>query len=114
MYADLFKLTGRVALVTGGSKGLGKAMARGLAEAGADIVISSRHEDELRPALAEVLEGTGRRGIYVVADMARREDVQRLAATALEKMGHIDILVNNAGTNTPQPVDQITDADWDR
>jgi len=107
-------LTGKVALVTGGSKGLGKAMARGLAEAGADIVISSRHEEELRPALDEILHGTGRRGIYIVADMARRADVRRLAQTALEKMGRVDILVNNAGTNTPQPVDQIKDEDWDR
>ena len=82
MFPDIFKVTGRVALVTGGSKGLGKAMARGLAEAGADIVISSRHEDELRPALEEILHGTGRRGIFVVADMTRREDVRRLAATA--------------------------------
>jgi NAD(P)-dependent dehydrogenase (short-subunit alcohol dehydrogenase family) len=114
MFPDIFKLTGRVALVTGGSKGLGKAMARGFAEAGADIVISSRHEDELRPALEELLHGTGRRGIFVVADMSRRDDARRLAATALEKMGRVDILVNNAGTNTPQPVDEIKDEDWDR
>ena len=59
---NIFDLTGKVALVTGGSKGLGKAMARGLAEAGADIVIASRHEDELKPALDEILEGTGREG----------------------------------------------------
>jgi NAD(P)-dependent dehydrogenase (short-subunit alcohol dehydrogenase family) len=114
MFPDIFKLTGRVALVTGGSKGLGKAMARGFAEAGADIVISSRHEDELRPALAEILEGTGRRGIFVVADMSRRDEARRLAATALEKMGRVDVLINNAGTNTPQPVDEIKDEDWDR
>jgi NAD(P)-dependent dehydrogenase (short-subunit alcohol dehydrogenase family) len=114
MFPDIFKLAGRVALVTGGSKGLGKAMARGLVEAGADVVISSRHESELRPALEEILHGTGRRGIFVVADMARRDDVRRLAATALEKMGRVDILINNAGTNTPQPVDEIKDEDWDR
>ena len=65
-----FDLQGRVALVTGGSKGLGKAMARGLAEAGADVVIASRHEDELQFALDEILEGTGRRGKYFVADLA--------------------------------------------
>jgi NAD(P)-dependent dehydrogenase (short-subunit alcohol dehydrogenase family) len=111
---DIFDLKGKVALVTGGSKGLGKAMARAFAQAGADIVISSRHEDELRPALAEVLEGTGRRGIFVVADMNRRDDVQRLAKTALDKMSRVDILVNNAGSNTPQPVDEIKDEDWDR
>jgi len=114
MFPDIFKVKDRVALVTGGSKGLGKAMARGLAEAGAEIVISSRHEEELRPALDEILKGTGRRGIFVVADMAKRSDVKRLADTALEKMGRVDILVNNAGTNTPQPIDQIKDEDWDR
>jgi NAD(P)-dependent dehydrogenase (short-subunit alcohol dehydrogenase family) len=114
MYENLFKLTGKVALVTGGSKGLGKAMARGLAEAGADVIISSRHEEELRPALDEILQGTGRRGKLVVADMSKRDDVQRLARTALEQMGRIDILVNNAGTNVPQPIDEITDEDWDR
>jgi len=100
--------------VTGGSKGLGKAMARGLAEAGADIVISSRHEDELRPALDDILRGTGRKGKYVVADMSRRDEVRRLAQTALEQMGRVDILVNNAGTNVPQPIDEIRDEDWDR
>jgi NAD(P)-dependent dehydrogenase (short-subunit alcohol dehydrogenase family) len=111
---ETFNLTGKVALVTGGSKGLGKAMARGLAEAGADIVISSRHEEELRPALEEILQGTGRKGRFVVADMSQRSEANRLAAAALEMMGRIDILVNNAGSNTPQPIDQITDADWDR
>jgi NAD(P)-dependent dehydrogenase (short-subunit alcohol dehydrogenase family) len=113
MARDLFNLAGKVALVTGGSKGLGKAMARGLAEAGADVVISSRHEDELRRALDDILSGTGRKGRYVVADMARRDDVARLAKTAVEQMGRVDILVNNAGTNRPQPIDAIQDKDWD-
>src|SRR6516164_4927467 len=110
----IFDLTGKVALVTGGSKGLGKAMAGGLAQAGADIVISSRHEDELRSALDEVVKPTGRKGKLIVADMSKREDVLRLARTALDQMGRIDILVNNAGTNVPQPIDEIKDADWDR
>src|SRR5262245_7681523 len=114
MALDIFDLNGKVALVTGGSKGLGKAMARGLAEAGADIVISSRHENELHVALDEILHGTGRRGKYVVADMARRDDVKRLAHTALEQLGRIDILVNNAGTNIPQAIDAITDETWDQ
>jgi NAD(P)-dependent dehydrogenase (short-subunit alcohol dehydrogenase family) len=109
-----FDLTGRVALVTGGSKGLGKAIARGFVEAGADIVISSRSEDVLKSALDEILAGTERRGIYVVADMAKRDDVRRLAQEALEKMGKVDILVNNAGSNVPEPIDKITDENWDR
>lgn len=114
MFKDLFDLTGKVALVTGGSKGLGKAMARGFAEQGADIVISSRHEEELRPALEEILKGTGRKGKLVVADMGRREDVRKLAQFALEQMGRVDILINNAGTNVPQPIEEIKDEDWDR
>jgi NAD(P)-dependent dehydrogenase (short-subunit alcohol dehydrogenase family) len=114
MPSKLFDLTGRVALVTGGSKGLGKAMARGLAEAGADIVISSRHENELRTALDEILAGTGRRGAYFVTDVAKRDQVNSLARSALERMGRIDILINNAGTNTPEAIDAITDATWDR
>ncbi len=114
MPAKLFDLTGRVALVTGGNKGLGKAMARGFAEAGADVVIASRHENELKTALDEILSGTGRRGAYCVTDVSVREDVKKLAQFALEKMGKVDILVNNAGMNAPQAVDAITDETWDR
>lgn len=114
MGLDVFNLTGKVALVTGGSKGLGKAMARGLALAGADIVICSRHEEELRPALDEILQGTSRQGRYFIADLSRRTDAARLIKDAEAAFGHIDILVNNAGTNHPQPIDQIRDEDWDR
>lgn len=110
---EIFNLTGKVALITGGSKGLGKAMARGLAEAGADIVIASRHEGELRTALEEILQGRSQRGCHIVADLSRREDASRLAKTALDRMGRIDILINNAGTNKPQAIDQIRDEDWD-
>ncbi len=113
MLAELFNLTGKVALVTGGSRGLGKAMARGLAEAGADLFISSRHEEELKTALAEIMAGTSGRGGYAVADMSKRRQVQNLAATALAEMDKIDILINNAGTNAPQPIDEISDEKWD-
>jgi NAD(P)-dependent dehydrogenase (short-subunit alcohol dehydrogenase family) len=110
----LFDLTGRVALVTGGSKGLGKAMARGLAEAGADIVIASRHENELKTALGEILENTGRQGRYLVADLTQRSEADRLGAAAVQAFGRIDILINNAGTNKPQAIDAITDEVWDQ
>jgi NAD(P)-dependent dehydrogenase (short-subunit alcohol dehydrogenase family) len=113
MALDLFNLTGKVALVTGGSRGLGKAMARGFAEAGADIIISSRSERDLRLALDDILKGTGRRGSVIAADMSKRGDVNRLARTALEQMGRVDILVNNAGTNKPQSIDAIADDVWD-
>jgi NAD(P)-dependent dehydrogenase (short-subunit alcohol dehydrogenase family) len=113
MSQKLFDLSGRVALVTGGSKGLGKAMARGFAEAGADVVISSRHEAELKAAAAEIAEGTQAKVVYFVADMTRRDDVRKLADKALAAMGRVDILVNNAGSNLPQAIDKITDEAWD-
>jgi len=110
----LFNLSGRAALVTGGSKGLGKAMARGFAEAGANVVISSRHEDELKKAQAEIGEGLNIKVSYLIADMTDRAEVKKLAEKALQEMGPIDILVNNAGSNVPQPIDQITDEAWDQ
>lgn len=114
MNNKLFDLTGRVAMVTGGSKGLGLAMARIFAEAGADVVISSRHEDELKQAAATISEGNQGKVAYFVADMVNRADVKRLADAALAKMGRVDILVNNAGSNLPQQIDVIRDEDWDR
>ena len=114
MQGTIFDLSGRVALVTGGSKGLGKAMARGYAEAGADVIISSRHQDELDAALAEITEGLDVRGLTVVADMTDREAVRRLAETALSEMGRVDVLVNNAGSNVPEEIDEVTDENWDR
>jgi NAD(P)-dependent dehydrogenase (short-subunit alcohol dehydrogenase family) len=115
MSGKLFDLTGRAALVTGGSKGLGKAMARGFAEAGADVLIASRHGDELVAAAAEIRAATGDgvRVAHVVADLTRRDDTERLADAAIAALGRVDILVNNAGSNTPQPIDAIRDEDWD-
>jgi NAD(P)-dependent dehydrogenase (short-subunit alcohol dehydrogenase family) len=114
MASPLFDLSGRVALVTGGSKGLGKAMARGFAEAGANVVISSRHDDELKAAAAEITAGLNVKCATIVADMNQRPDVARLASEAVKQFGRVDILVNNAGSNTPQEIDQITDEAWDR
>ena len=113
MVSRLFDLSGKVALVTGGSKGLGMAMARGLAEAGADIVIASRSEGELKSALAEILQGTQRKGRYFVADLSQRAEAERLARSALDALGRIDILINNAGSNVPQAIDEISDDKWD-
>jgi NAD(P)-dependent dehydrogenase (short-subunit alcohol dehydrogenase family) len=113
MFPKCFDLTGKVALVTGGSKGLGKAMARGFAEAGADVFLASRTEADLRSALPEVLAGTGRSGGYAVVDMGIRGQADVLARAALDRFGRVDILINNAGTNKPQAIDQITDDTWD-
>jgi NAD(P)-dependent dehydrogenase (short-subunit alcohol dehydrogenase family) len=111
---ELFDLTGRVALITGGNKGLGKAMARGLAEAGADVFIASRKAEELETALVEILAGTNAQGGYCATDMQKREDVKKLAESALTRFGRVDILINNAGVNSPEGIDEITDSEWDR
>ncbi|MBY0505710.1 MAG: SDR family oxidoreductase [Bryobacteraceae bacterium] len=114
MYEKLFDLSGRVALITGGSRGLGKAMARAYAEHGAQILICSRGEEELRAAAAEVKAGLSTRVEWITADLANRAEPQRLADEALKRFGRVDILVNNAGGNQPQRADQITDEAWDR
>src|SRR6478752_4770779 len=114
MIGAKFDLTGRVALVTGGSKGLGKAMAGGFAEAGAEVVIASRSEEELKAAAASIGEKARARVAWVVADLSRRGEAERLAREAQRAFGRVDILVNNAGSNTPQPVEQIQDEVWDR
>jgi len=114
MMLEGFDLTGRTALVTGGSKGLGLAMARALARAGAGVVIAARHADELASALGVILEGTNSRGAALAADLADRSQVADLAGRAAEAVGPIDILVNNAGINRIAPIEQVTDEDWDQ
>jgi NAD(P)-dependent dehydrogenase (short-subunit alcohol dehydrogenase family) len=114
MTQTLFDLAGKVALITGGSRGLGKAMARGFVQAGADVILSSRNEAELRSAVGEVTKDSARRAHYVVADLAKRDESKRLAREALKLTGRVDILVNNAGTNMPQAIDLISDEVWDR
>jgi gluconate 5-dehydrogenase len=112
--SDQFDLTGRVALVTGGSKGLGKSMARAFAEHGADVMICSRTEEELKKAVSEIGDGLDVRVEYRVTDMTDRNEVKALASETISKLGKIDILVNNAGSNVPQPIDEVKDEDWDR
>jgi gluconate 5-dehydrogenase len=114
MKGTIFDLTGRSALVTGGSKGLGKVMAQAFAQAGAEVMIASRHAEELRATAESIRRATGARVESAVADMARRADVLHLAETAAATLGKVDILVNNAGGNVPQPLEAIADADWDR
>lgn len=114
MYEKLFDLTGRVALVTGGSRGLGKSMARAYAENGANIMICSRNADELQAAAAEIGEGLSVRVEWMTADLSKKEEAQRVADETLSRLGRVDVLVNNAGGNTPQRADQITDDAWDQ
>jgi gluconate 5-dehydrogenase len=114
MYEKLFALDGRTALVTGGSRGLGKAIARAYAEHGANIMICSRNEAQLESAAREIAEGLPIRAEWAVADLAQRGEAKRLAEETLRRLGRVDILVNNAGSNIPEPADAITDEAWDR
>ncbi|HID74436.1 MAG TPA: SDR family oxidoreductase [Planctomycetaceae bacterium] len=113
MKANLFDLSGRVALVTGGSRGIGRAIAGGLAQAGADVFLCGRTGETLEKAARQIREQSGVRAGCLVADMSRRDDVTRLAEAATSEMGKVDILVNNAGWNIPQAIDEIRDEDWD-
>lgn len=108
-----FDLTGHTALVTGGGRGLGKEMARLLAQAGADVAICSRTETQLKATAAELAAGSGQRVEAIVADVGKRPGAEQLAKEAIERMGRVDILVSNAGWNIPQPAEAIQDADWD-
>lgn len=114
MHTRLFDLDGRTALVTGGSKGIGKAIATILHQAGAQVMIASRHRDELDAAAEEIAGDAGDRVIRHVADMTERAQVRGLAEAALAGLGHVDILVNNAGANLPEALHELTDASWDR
>jgi len=113
MILDLFRLDGRVAVITGGSKGIGKAIAAGFAEAGADVLITSRHEQELAQAAKEIRASTKRRVEFRVVDMAERDQAVDLARAAIEQFGKVDIVVNNAGSNQPQSLVNTTDEAWD-
>ena len=103
-----FDLTGKAAIVTGGSKGLGQAMAAGLASAGADILLTSRHEAEVQEAAEAIARDYGRRAVGMVADVTSEEQMEAMAQRALAEYGRIDILVNNAGVNIRGPIDELT------
>ena len=108
-----FSVAGKVAIVTGGSKGIGKAIAVTLAEHGADIAIAARGREALDKARAEI-EATGRRCIALVADMADEDDWKRLVDETVAALGGVDILVNNAATASAYgPIAKTSSADWD-
>ena len=106
-------LDGTVAVVTGGSRGIGAAIATLLAERGAAVVVSGRDEDRLKAAV-KALEGDGHRVVGMVADAARREDAERLVEVAREQFGRLDVLVNNAGITRDALLVRMKDDDWDR
>lgn len=113
MHLTNFDLSGKVAVVTGGSRGIGRAAALALAEAGCNVVISARHSEGLEDVAHEIT-ALGRRVLAVRADMTKVDDIYRMVDQTATVFGRVDILVNNAGINIPKPALEVTEEDWDR
>jgi NAD(P)-dependent dehydrogenase (short-subunit alcohol dehydrogenase family) len=110
---DSFRLDGKVALITGGSKGLGLTMATALAEAGADVALSGRTIATCDESATRIASATGRRAKGFAADVTSSADIERLVKSIEDSLGPIDILINNAGVNIRGTVDQLPESDWD-
>ena len=108
-----FDLTGKVAVVIGGTSGIGRAIARGLAEAGADVVASSRRADQVE-AIAKELEGLGRRTVRATSDVCDGASLERLLVASVKEFGKVDILVNSAGTTKRGATADFSEADWNK
>jgi NAD(P)-dependent dehydrogenase (short-subunit alcohol dehydrogenase family) len=107
----LFDLHGRVAIVTGTSRGLGQELARALAGAGADLVLTSRTRDSLSAFAAEI-QALGRRSVALELDVRSQQSIERMVSAAEDAFGHLDVLVNNAGCNIRKPALDVTWDDW--
>jgi len=103
-----FDLSDRAAIVTGGSKGLGKAMAAGLASAGANLVLVSRNQAEVEAAAAEISRDYGVQAIGLQADVTLEDQVQGVVDTCVQKLGKVDVLINNAGINIRGPIEELS------
>jgi gluconate 5-dehydrogenase len=109
---DLFDLSGKVAIVTGASRGLGQYFATALAKAGADLVITSRKLSALNEFKREI-ESLGRKALPIQLDVLSQSDIENMVRVAVKEYGKIDILVNNAGMNIRKPTTEVTQQDWD-
>jgi NAD(P)-dependent dehydrogenase (short-subunit alcohol dehydrogenase family) len=114
MQQDIFRLDGRVGIVTGGSKGLGEAMGLALAISGASVTIVNRNLEESQKVADAIAAKTGRRTQAMRVDVTVREDVERMVETTISTFGRLDILVNNAGINIRKPLQELTDEEWSR
>jgi NAD(P)-dependent dehydrogenase (short-subunit alcohol dehydrogenase family) len=108
-----FDLSGKVAVVTGGASGIGRGIADGLAEAGADVVIGSRRLDQCAEACQTIREHTGVRTLALRCDLTDQTSIGNFVSEIIAKLGHIDILVNNAGTIVEKPILEMQESDWD-
>ncbi|WP_246942023.1 SDR family NAD(P)-dependent oxidoreductase [Bacillus pinisoli] len=111
MYLPSFQLEGKVAIVTGAGRGIGRAIAIGLAQAGADVAILSRTEEDLQEVAGQI-RTLGRRALIVKTDVANRSDVQQAVEKVYEEFSQIDILINNAGMNIRSKALEVTDEEW--
>lgn len=109
-----FDLSGKTAVVTGGSKGLGEQAAHALAEAGADVALVSRTRADLDAVAADIRTATDRRAVGFVADVTRDADIRAMVAAVMAEFGQIDVLINNAGIGGTTPVRDLDEAEWDR
>jgi NAD(P)-dependent dehydrogenase (short-subunit alcohol dehydrogenase family) len=111
---ELFSLAGKIAVVTGASRGIGKAISLGFAEAGADVALAARSEEDLR-TIGKHIDALGRRALVVPTDVTEREQIQNLVDRAVEELGGIDVLVNNAGgTRFMSPILGLRPEGWDK
>ena len=110
----MFELNGKIALVTGSARGIGKGIALALAKAGADVVVNCLGSKDRAEAVAEEIRSMGRRSIAVRADVSDEKEAGMLFDTIMETFGRLDILVNNAGTSQPKDIFEMELADWDR
>ncbi|OAX47449.1 SDR family oxidoreductase [Paenibacillus sp. AD87] len=108
------KLTGKVAIVTGSSRGIGRAIAEQLAELGADVVINYASSPDKAEQVADIARQKGVRAITVQADLARKEDVERLFSETISQLGKVDILINNAGIMKTTPLADVTEEEFDQ
>jgi 3-oxoacyl-[acyl-carrier protein] reductase len=108
------ELEGKVAIVTGGTRGIGRAIVLDLAANGADVALNYRQSADLAAELAETICGMGRRALAVQADVSSFDDAQRMVQKVMDELGRVDILVNNAGMNWDGVVWKMTEEQWDR
>ncbi len=113
MATDRFALNGKIALVAGASRGIGKAIALGFAEAGADVAICSRKLENVEPVGVEI-EKLGRHALVCAADVSKREEIEKLVSDTIEKFGRIDILVNNVARSIMSPILNLREDGWDK
>jgi NAD(P)-dependent dehydrogenase (short-subunit alcohol dehydrogenase family) len=111
---DRFRMTGRVAIVTGSARGLGRAMASALASAGATVVASSRDRATAEAAAEEISQRWGARALGIELDVTRADSIEAMVERTVTSFGRLDILVNNAGTTERGPLGALTEAQWDR